>query len=307
MNPAPPVTTIFLAMLSFFRFLFRDFLQQRFRRECPEEVDPILRRMARYYETNEDWEKSYQLYRQLGDMNALADMIERAGIPMYQHSMLTLETWLRDLPPSISQKRAGLLSLRGTIETAKGNASESLPLFNRAIKSFREANNIPDLALALVRRGLTNRVLGKYKDAIQDADEAMQLTNDTDSLQWIYADALRVKGLSLYRQGLNLQATGQLESALDIYIRINDTHTIPVLWMETGMAYLAMGKYNEAKRTYAEALKIWRQTGSLFWQATLLNNLGVLHQQHGEYEQAVKAFEEACFAHKEGGINVREP
>jgi two-component SAPR family response regulator/Flp pilus assembly protein TadD len=191
--------------------------------------------------------------------------------------------------------------LRGTIETAKGNASESLPLFNRAIKSFREAENIPDLALALVRRGLTNRVLGKYKEAIQDADEAMQLTNDNDSLQWIYADALRVKGLSLYRQGLNLQATGQLESALDIYIRINDTHTIPVLWMETGMAYLAMGKYNEAKRTYAEALKIWRQTGSLFWQATLLNNLGVLHQQHGEYEQAVKAFEEGLLCAQRGG------
>ncbi len=129
----------------------------------------------------------------------------------------------------------------------------------------------------------------------------MQLTEGNDDLQWIYADALRVKGLSLYRQGQTLQATTLLESALEIYIRINDTHTIPVLWMETGMAYLALGKYDDAKRSYEEALKYWRQTGSLFWQATLLNNLGVLQQQHGEYEQAIRAFEEGLLCAQRGG------
>ena len=41
--------------------------------------------------------------------DALANMIERAGIPMYQHAIITLETWLKGLPPSISRKRPGLL------------------------------------------------------------------------------------------------------------------------------------------------------------------------------------------------------
>ena len=123
-----------------------------------------------------DWEKAYQLYKQLGDVNALADMIERAGIPMYQHAMLTLETWLKDLPPSISQKRPGLLSLRGVIETIKGNASEGVQLFDRAITTFREDQDIPGLALALVRRGNAYRFLGNYKDAIQDADEVEKIS-----------------------------------------------------------------------------------------------------------------------------------
>jgi LuxR family transcriptional regulator, maltose regulon positive regulatory protein len=284
-----------------YHHLFRDYLQQRFRKECSEEVDPILQRLARFYETRGDWEKAYPLYKQLGDINALADMIERAGIPMYQHSMLTLETWLKELPPSISQKRPGLLSLRGSIESTKGNASEGLNLFQRSIIKFREKKQIPNLALALARRGNTHRVLGNYKEAILDAEEAMRLTEDNDDLQWIYADALRVKGLSLYRQGQTLQATDQLETALEIYIRINDAHTIPVLWMETGMAYQAMGKYKDAKRSYEEALKIWRQTGSLYLQATLLNNLGVLQQQQGEYGQAVQAFEEGLLCAQRGG------
>jgi len=284
-----------------YHHLFRDYLQQRFRREYPAEVIPILQRMAQFQEAHGDWEKAYQLYKQLGDVNVLADMIERSGIPMYQHAMLTLESWLKDLPPSISQKRPSLLSLRGAIESAKGNAAEGLALFQLPIEIYREKNNIPDLALALVRRGNTNRLLGNYKEAIQDADEAMRLTEGNDDLQWIYADALRVKGLSLFSQGLPPQATNILESALEIYIRINDIHSIPILWMETGMAYLAMGKYAEARRYYEEALKNWRQTGSLYWQAHLLNNLGVLEQQQGKYEQAVQAFEEGLLcAHQSG-------
>jgi LuxR family maltose regulon positive regulatory protein len=284
-----------------YHHLFRDYLQQRFRKECPDEVGPILLRMAQYQEARGDWEKAYPLYKQLGDVNALADMIERAGIPMYQHAMLTLETWIKDLPPSISQRRPRLLSLRGVIESTKGNASEGLALFERPITSFREKKKIPDLALTLARRGNTHRVLGNYKEAIRDADEAMQLTKDNDDLQWIYADALRVRGMSLYERGLPLEATTSLESALDIYIRINDLHTIPVLWMETGLVYQAIGKYAEAKRNYEEALKNWRQAGSLYWQATLLNNLGVLHQQQGEYEQAVHAFEEGLLCAQSGG------
>lgn len=284
-----------------FHHLFRDYLQHRFRKECPDEVNPIIQRMAQFHESRGDWEKAYGLYKQLGDVNALANMIEHAGIPMYQHAMLTLDSWLKDLPPSFSQKRPGLLSLRGTIETAKGNTTEGLALFNRSIVSFRENNNIPDLALVLARRGNTYRVLGNYKVALQDAEEAMALTKDRDDLQWIFADALRVKGLSLYQKGQTLQATNDLESALDIYIRVNDTHTIPIVWMDTGMVYAAMGKYTEAKRSYEEALKNWRKTGSLVWQATLLNNMGVLQQQHGEYEQAVQAFEEGLLCAQRGG------
>ena len=82
-----------------YHHLFRDYLQERFRKEYPEEVTPILQRLAQYNETHGEWEKAYQLYKGLGEPNALADMIERAGIPMYQHALLTLKSWLKDLPP----------------------------------------------------------------------------------------------------------------------------------------------------------------------------------------------------------------
>ncbi len=275
-----------------YHHLFRDYLQERLRRESPQEVTPILQRLAEYNEARGEWEKAYQHYKQMGNINALADMIERAGIPMLQRAALSLETWLKDLPPSLLQKRPGLLSLRGTIESFKGNPSEGVKLFSRAVTKFRDEHNINGLALTLARRGHTYRLLGNYKNAIRDADEAIRLVEAKDDLQWICADALRVKGVSLYRQGHTTKAANHLEAALDILIRLNDAPSIPILLMETGMIYAAMGNYIQAKTSYERALENWRRMGNLSWQADLLNNLGVLHHQQGEYEQAAQALEE---------------
>ena len=204
-----------------YHHLFRDFLQERFRIERPEEALAILQRLAQYHEAHGSWEKAYQLYKQLGDFDALVNLIERAGIYMYQNAKLTLDSWLKDVPPSLLQKRPGLLSLRGAIETAKSNVPDGIDLLNSAIKIFRGENNTADLSLALVRRGNAYRILGNYKDAFYDANQAIELTSADDNLQWIYADALRIKGLGLFQQGHTVQASKYLERALDIYIRLN--------------------------------------------------------------------------------------
>ncbi len=289
-----------------YHHLFRDYLQERMRGERPDEVFPILGRLAQFQEKQGQWERAYQLYKQLGNMDALADMIERAGIPMYQNAMLTLESWLKDLPPSIAQNRAGLLSLRGVVEAAKGNLIDAVDLLSSAIIKFREENNTGGLALALVRLGNAQRLIGKYVDAVNNADEAMQLTAVIDDLQWIYADALRLKGISIFRQGLAFHSLNYLNRALDIYVRVKDTATIPVLLMETGMVEGVMGNYNEAKASYEKALAIWRQVGNLIWQAGLLNNLAFLYQQHGEYELAVQNFEEGLLCAQRSGYKRLE-
>jgi LuxR family transcriptional regulator, maltose regulon positive regulatory protein len=289
-----------------YHHLFRDYLQERFRREYPEEVRPILERLARFNETRGGWEKAYQLYKQLGDINALADLVERAGIPMYQHAMLTLDSWLKDLPPSIVRIRPGLLSLQGAMESLKGNPSEGVALFDQAISKFRKAKDIPGLALTLARRGNTHRFLGNYQDAIRDADEALVLTRMKDDLQWIYADALRVKGLSLHWQGQTTLAVSALENALGIYVRLNDIPSIPILLMETGMVYATMGNYSQTRASYEKALEIWRRAGNLQLQANLLNNLGVLQHHQGDYEQAVRSFEDGLLCAQQSGYKRME-
>ncbi len=289
-----------------YHHLFRDFLQERFRSEQPEEASLILQRLAQYHEAHGGWEKAYQLYKQLGDFDALVNLIEHAGIPMYQHAMLTLKSWLRELPPSIFQGHPALLSLRGQIESLKGNGSGGIALFNRSVVEFRREKDIYGLASTLVRRGHTYQSLGNYKDATRDADEALSLVEAEDGLQWISADALRVKGLSLFYQGHTFQAAHYLERALDTYVRLNDTPAIPALLMETGVIYAETGEYSKARNSYQKALEIWRRAGNLTWQVDVLNNLGVLYHLQGDYEQAAQMLEEGLLYARQGGYKRGE-
>ncbi len=289
-----------------YHHLFGEYLQDQYSRSRPGEVAPTLRRLAAFREGRGDWEAAYQLYKRLGDTHAMADLVERAGTPMYQNALLTLERWLNELPPSTSRQRPGLVSLRGIVATMKGNATEGGKLLSRAIGELRQTDDIRGLALALARRGTAHRFLGRYREAIADGAEAMRLTEESDDLQWIHADALRMRGLSLYRQGHTLEALDDLDRALNICVRINDAVNLPLLLMETGMVQAAVGTYDEAKLSYEKALDIWRREGNLLLQANLLNNLGFLYYQLGEYEKSAQTFEEGLLCARQSGYKRME-
>ena len=89
-----------------YHHLFRDFLQDHLSKEHPEEISPILKNLAQAYEAHNEWEKAYHIQKRLGDMDALAGLIERAAPHLMSHALVTLDTWLKELPPSISTNKA---------------------------------------------------------------------------------------------------------------------------------------------------------------------------------------------------------
>ncbi len=289
-----------------YHHLFRDFLRTRFEREYPDEVKPILSRLGSAYEEMGEWEKAHYIYKHLNDNDVLAELIEHASIPMMQSARVTLESWLNDLPPSLLRTRPGLLSIRGTIAYMKGNLRDGLNLLNQAELSFRQAENDFGLILTLSRRATVHRFLGDYDASLCDANEVIQSTETRDDYQMFYAEALRVKGLVLFRLGQSRQALEFLEDSLNLYNRLKDISSLPVLFMETGMVYNAIGNYAEAGTAYEKALQIWQQEGNLYWQANLLNNLGVLRHFQGEYEKAALAFEEGLVCAQRSGYTRME-
>jgi ATP/maltotriose-dependent transcriptional regulator MalT/two-component SAPR family response regulator len=271
--------------------LFREFLQTRLKKERPQEVRPILERMVKAYEKAGEWEKAYFNCKQLNDIEALADVIERAGTHMLQTAFFTLEGWINSLPPAIVQTRPGLISLRGPILTLKGNVDEAYELLDKAISIYKKNRNVEGLILALVRRANTLRVLGDYSASLDDIQEALRLAESDSSYQVHYAEALRLKGLNLFRLGESRQAVESLEHSLSLFSALNEAGRIPILLMETGMVHGAVGDVDSARTSYQKALKIKQDESDLFTQADILNNLAVLYHQIGEYELASETFE----------------
>ena len=274
-----------------YHHLFRDFIRARFEKERSHETRPILSRLEYAYESMGEWEKAHHICKKLNDVNLLAEMIERSSVPMFQRAMVTLESWLNELPPSYLRNKAALLSIHGNIIYTKGDVREGLKLLTKAEHIFRQEKNSYGLNLTLVRRATAFRFLGDYTKSLQDADEVIQSTQASDEMRVLYAEAMRLKGLVLFRLGKARESVSYLERALDIF-QLNDKSMIPVLLMETGMVYRATGNFSDAGRSYEKALQIWRQDGNLSWQASLLNNMGVMYHIQGEYEKAVYAFEE---------------
>jgi ATP/maltotriose-dependent transcriptional regulator MalT len=272
--------------------LFREFLQARLKEEHPQEVHSILERMVTAYEKAGEWEKAYFTCKQLNDPEALAGVIERSGTAMLQTALVTLEGWINCLPPAYIQLRPGLISLRGMLAAMKGNLQDANQLLDMAVSMYRKGHNVVGLILALTRRANTLRLLGKYEASLKDAEEALQLAESDSELQSHYAEALRMKGLNLYRLGQSRRAIEELEHSLSLYTELKETASIPILLLETGMVHLAIGDIDSAKTSYQEALKIWREEKKLYYQAEILNNLAVLYHQIGEYELASETFED---------------
>ncbi len=271
--------------------LFRDLLRTRFESERPQEVRPLLESLVAIFEHKQEWDKAYYTCQQMDDPEALADVVEHAGPAMVWHALVSLESWIHNLPPSIVKSRPGLVTLRGVLATEKGFVQEGLAYYNEAEAFFRRRQDHAGLARTLLYRATNQRYLGNYTAALEDIEESLGLTEPRPELQNLYAEALRVQGVIQHRIGKSKAAIESFERSLALFTAIKRTDTIPILLMETAMSHQESGDLQSALDSYLQALEIWRAEDNLQWQASLLNNLAVLYHQLGDYEQASSAFE----------------
>jgi ATP/maltotriose-dependent transcriptional regulator MalT len=272
--------------------LFQEFLQERMREDEPEKVEAILLRLAEAYKTRQEWERAHRIYRQLRDADQLADLVEVAGKAMLlSEQLFTLRTWLEQLPPSLIEARPALLSLMATVLCTMGEGQSALAIFDRVIPLFQKNNDYPGLAFAFVGRAAANRMAGDYSNSLQDAEEAMRISEGKTELQFTFAEAKRFKGTSLYHLGRIAEATREQEETLQLYELWGDKRRATFARMGLGMTYRAGGNYPAAREANEKALTEFRQENNLPSQADVLNSLGVMHHSLGEYEKAGRAFE----------------
>lgn len=287
-----------------YHHLFRDFIREQFKIEKPDEVNSLLSNLQLAYEARNEWEKAHHICKQLNDSTALAEMVERAGSFMLQRANMILDSWLNELPVSMLKERPRLISIRGAIAYLKGGLQESLTLLNQAIDLLQIENDLPELALALSRRANTYRLLGEYEKSLADIDEFINLTETNEKFRSLYAEALRSKGITLFRLGQVRQSIVCLEKSLNIYEQLAEKERIPILLLDVGLANRAIGEFEQAKKAYTKALDIWEKVGDIYQQANLLNNLGVFYLFLGQYEDSVFAFEKGLLC-AQNSNNIR--
>jgi ATP/maltotriose-dependent transcriptional regulator MalT/DNA-binding SARP family transcriptional activator len=281
--------------ITWFRYhqLFRDFLQNRIMTDRRVEAEQILQKVAEVSTANGQWEKAQSIYIRLGDLDAVARLIEYAGLQLVRDGRFTsLREWIKSLSVETLHNRPVVLALSGYADIMQGKTRRALTTLNQAIAALETENDLANLVRALVWRSGARRLLGEYPAALQDVDRAMWLARTHFQSQTLHALALKALAQYLITQRKTEKALVVFEESLAMYKSLGDEENIARLYLETGVAHLTWGRYDKAVCRFDRALVYYNKTGNTTRLADLFNNWAVLHYLTGNYLKAIQMFEQ---------------
>lgn len=286
-----------------YHHLFSEFLRVQLEKERPDQLDSLLRRIAQVYSEREEWGQAYSLYTRIGDNEATARLVEKAGTSLIRNAQFAmLAKWIDALPVETLDVHPSLISHKGTVLLVQGQVEKSLEYLDRAEAAQRAAKEWAGLARTLARRATAQRYMGNYMDSIQDGMEALELSEGKSELHSVQAEAYCTVGISLQHQGELNEAHEKLQKSLVLYQSIQDKQNTAMVHMELGICCQYLGDSNQAVRHFEQALAYWQSVRNTARQSFVLNNLGNLHHASGNYIEAAKLFELALTLARNNGI-----
>ncbi len=157
----------------------------------------------------------------------------------------------------------------------RGRYDEAAALFDRALVLQQDPG---ERATALLNRGYLHRELGELVRARERFDAALLLSRqvkDRDN----EAKVLNALGVVAQDAGRPAAALEPLRGALEL--RSPGTLGRAITLTTLGVSYRQLGRLDDARRAYAEALPIFRKLGNAREQAKCLGNLGRLEATTG--------------------------
>jgi len=290
-----------------YHHLFQDFLRQTALKQNPKEAECIQLELVNYYREHREWERAYQVVSQLSRTDLLIDLIIHAGSQLLiEGKFSTLSAWLSPLDASIINKNPRLLSLYGSTLVMNGDIAQGITLLDHAIETRADESDVRFYAQALVNRSIAHRQSGNYQQALDDAENAYIAVKGHIDLLSLQAEALMVKGITLYQMGKLETSIHFLENSLPIYRMLKEQQNEAIVSMEVGLAYKASGDFAAAELSYQRAFDYWESTQNTVWLSNLLNNLGELQYLKGDYTKAVESLETAARYAKQSGYTRME-
>ncbi|MFL6197139.1 MAG: CHAT domain-containing tetratricopeptide repeat protein [Thermoanaerobaculia bacterium] len=175
----------------------------------------------------------------------------------------------------------------------RGRYDEAATFFDQAIALA--GDDARRRARALINRGQLHRDLGEADQARERFSEALTLfrqAKDPDG----EAAALNALGSLALDTGRPGEALEPFQAALAL--RPPGSRGRAVTLGSLGVAYRGLGRLEDARKAYAEALRIFRQLGDVREQADSLGNLARLETTAGQDAAALDHFDHALEAYR---------
>ena len=114
------------------------------------------------------------------------------------------------------------------------------------------------------------------------------------------AEAQRLIGRAYVGLGRLAEGIAELQEALALFRQVGSPYDVANLLQDIAHAFISLGSLNEAAVHLNEAITIRRRLGAPVPLAGVLNNLGYLHYLRGEYRESLALYEEGLAAARRG-------
>ena len=146
--------------------------------------------------------------------------------------------------------------------------------------------------------GWINFNLGDHSQALRLANEALE-TKPKKQLKVDYANALTLKGVSLTETNDFTSAATSLHEALEIYVRLDDSHGKSETLMNLGYLEAKQGHYEKAMSLYEESIALAKISDYSFGIAWSSWGLGDIYFKKGNFGKAAYFLDQSeQFAYK---------
>lgn len=180
----------------------------------------------------------------------------------------------------------------GFIYDDRHNTDEAFNSFREALALSKSENYFKGEMESLLNIGKMYSNQNNFDLAEKAASEVLTKAQQKND-QGLISDALHELGQYSFDRGNLNQATTMLKSAYTIRIKLADAGKISRTASVLGDIYYQWGKYDSSKTYYTQGLAIQKKLNDTYRIALFLYNIGNCDAKHGNYQVAIKSFQDA--------------
>lgn len=200
------------------------------------------------------------------------------------------------------KRNVGMLTAAlGMAEMQLGNLKEAISCSHKALGIGEVIGDGQIITTALGNLGVACMEMDRYYDALEYFHKSLDMMEE-------YIDPWRKKNRVLYNISIlyhKLGNTAESRKYADLALSSLKEENDPVgtAWClnASGINILLEGDDGTAEGFFLEALESCKASGDRQTEASVLSNIGFLHQSRGEYEKAIEALDKALGIFKDVG------
>lgn len=203
-------------------------------------------------------------------------------------------TWAQSEEDTESEAQIG--RILGQLNRLMDRDSAARAWLEQSVAAFRLCEKGAEVAAALNQLGRVYHLQYRYADALACANEALAYLEAGDVER---AESHYVLGMVALSQRRWADAEQQHKMALDFRLRGEDQRTIAWAYQNLGLVHLRQSEYGnqnrlqEAEEWLYQAVEMLESSSDPYHLAVTLNNLGTVQMRIGNYQEALRLYQQA--------------